>query len=212
MRTKWGYRLDESSEEEPRETQPYSPLSDLTSNSSMVRCVENTIYFYADVNLNTCCELNRLLRDVDSKLNQAKTIMNNPEFNPIIHLRINSFGGDVFSAMATVDTIRSLRSTVYSYIEGSAASAATMISVVAKKRFIGKNSLMLIHQLSSICSGTFEQLQDEHENNKRIMGIIKNLYKQYTKIPMKELDNILKRDLWFDSETCLRFGLADEIF
>jgi ATP-dependent protease ClpP protease subunit len=210
MKTKWGYRLEESSEEE-RETLPYSPLSDIANNSGFVRCVENTIYFYADVNANTCCELNRLLRDVDSKLNQAKVIMNNPDFNPIIHLRINSFGGDVFAAMSTVDTIRSLRSSVYSYVEGAAGSAATMISVVAKKRLIGRNSLMLIHQLSSICSGTYEQLQDEHENNRRIMGIIKNLYKQYTKIPMKELDNILKRDIWFDSDICLKHGLVDEI-
>jgi len=212
MRTKWGYRLSDSSEEEEKETQPYSPLSDLTNSSGFVRCVENTIYFYADVNANTCCELNRLLRDVDSRLNQAKVIMNNPGFNPIIHLRINSFGGDVFAAMATVDTIRSLRCDVYSYVEGAAGSAATMISVAAKKRFIGKNSLMLIHQLSSICSGTFEQLKDDNENNHRIMGIIKNLYKQYTKIPVKELENILKRDIWFDSATCLKYGLIDEIF
>jgi ATP-dependent protease ClpP protease subunit len=213
MKTKWGYRAnDDGGEEEQKESLPFSPLSDLVTNTGITRCVENTIYFYADVTSGSCCELNRLLRDVDSKLNQAKIVMNNPEFNPIIHLRINSFGGDVFAAMSTVDTIRSLRSSVYSYIEGSAASAATLISVVAKKRFIGKNSLMLIHQLRTICSGTFEQLQDEHENNKRVMDIIKNLYKQYTKISMKELDNILKRDIWFDGPTSLKYGLVDEIY
>jgi ATP-dependent protease ClpP protease subunit len=70
---------------------------------------------------------------------------------------------------------------------------------------------MLIHQLSSISAGTFEQLEDCQENNKRLMSLIKTIYKQYTKIPMKELDNILKHDLWIDSATCLRHGLVDEV-
>jgi ATP-dependent protease ClpP protease subunit len=43
------------------------------------------------------------------------------------------------------------------------------------------------------------------------MSAIKSVYKEYTKIPMKELDAILKRDLWFDSSTCLQHGLVDVI-
>lgn len=210
MRMKWGVRLNEDSGEELGS--PSNPLADLVNAQGMTKLVENTIYFYSDVTSISCCELNRLLREVDSRLQQAKLIMNSPGFTPVIHLRINSFGGDVFAAMSVVDTIRTLKSDVYTYIEGSAASAATMISVVAKKRLIGKHSLMLIHQLSSIANGTFEQLEDEQMNNRRLMTLIKNLYKQFTKIPMKELDNILKRDIWFDSSTCLEYGLVDEIF
>ena len=43
------------------------------------------------------------------------------------------------------------------------------------------------------------------------MATIKSIYKQYTKLPMKKLDEILKHDLWFDSKTCLDYGLVDEI-
>lgn len=173
--------------------------------------IENTVYFYSDVTSSSCCELNRTLREIDSKLQQVKVTLNTTEFVPVIHLRISSFGGDVFAAMSVVDTIRNLKTKIYSYVEGSAASAATMISIAANKRFIGKNSLMLIHQLSSMASGTFEQLEDEQTNNRRLMVIIKNLYRQYTKIPMKELETILKRDLWLESDICLKHGLVDEI-
>ena len=137
--------------------------------------------------------------------------MNDPEFDPTIHLRINSYGGEIFAGLSTVDVIRSLRTKVYTYVEGAAASAATLISIAGKKRFIGKNSFMLLHQLSSVCAGTFERLEDEHENNKRIMNSMKSLYKEYTKIPMKELDQILKRDIWFDANTCLKYGIVDAI-
>lgn len=66
-----------------------------------------------------------------------------------IYLHINSFGGSLYDAYAAVDTIKNLRVPVYSIIEGCAASAGTIISVVCTKRFIGKNAHMLIHQLSS---------------------------------------------------------------
>jgi ATP-dependent Clp endopeptidase proteolytic subunit ClpP len=187
------------------------PTSDLLTNDTSIRTLDNTIYFYSDISVIACSELNRLLREVDIRLNQAKLSMDNETFEPIIHLRINSYGGDVLAGLSTVDTIRSLKSHVYTYVEGAAASAATLITVAGKKRFIGKNSMMLIHQLSSVCSGTFERLNDEQQNNRRIMDLIKSIYKQYTKIPMKELETILKRDLWLDSDTCLKYGIVDKV-
>lgn len=207
MTLKWGL----NQEEESSETQSSQQLLDITTTQGSVRHVDNTIFFYSDIATTPCAELNRLLREVDSKLNAAKHVMLIDDYTPTIHLRINSYGGDMFAGLSTVDTIRSLKSRVYTYVEGAAASAATLISVSGSKRFIGKNSLMLIHQLSSISAGTFEQLEDCHENNRRLMGLIKGIYKQYTKIPMKELDAILKHDLWIDSSACLSYGLVDQI-
>ena len=70
---------------------------------------------------------------------------------------------------------------------------------------------MLIHQLSSGLYGKYNELEDDMENNKHLMTTIKSIYKRYTTIPMKKLDEILKHDLWFDSKTCLKYGLVDEI-
>lgn len=189
-----------------------NPMADIMNVHGSVRCQDNTIHFYSDINTASCAELNRLLRETDSKLQQSAVVMANPTYTPIIHLRINSYGGDVFAGLSTVDVIRSLRSHVYTYVEGAAASAATLISVSGNKRFVGKHSLMLIHQISSICQGTFEEMKDDQENNERLMGIIKGIYKERTKIPMKELDQILKRDIWFPSDVCIKYGLVDEIF
>lgn len=213
MIKKWSWRnSSEPSEEAYVELEKQAPLLDIMNTHGSIRAVDNTIHFYSDINTISCAELNRLLRETDSKLQQAAVVMNNPTFQPLIHLRINSFGGDVFAGLSTVDTIRSLKSKVYTYIEGSAASAATIISVSGARRFIGKNSMMLIHQLSSIMAGTFEEMKDDIENSTRIMNIIKSIYKQHTKIPTKELDEILKHDIWFDSAICLKYGLVDEVF
>ena len=100
---------------------------------------------------------------------------------------------------------------VYTYIDGFAASAATLISVAGKKRFITKNSIMLIHQLSSGNEGKFQEMDDNMRNMENFMHKIKVIYGESTSIPEEELDEILKHDLWLDAETCKRYGLIDEI-
>jgi ATP-dependent protease ClpP protease subunit len=209
MRKYWG--SEESEEESLRELPQSLPTSDLLLPAGSIKVLDNSIQFYAEISGSTCSELNRLLRELDTRMQHAKITMNDSSFDPVIHLRMHSYGGDVLAGLASVDTIRSLKTKVYTYVEGAAASAATIISIAGKKRHIGKNSFMLIHQLSSVCAGTFERLEDEQENNRRMMNTIKSLYKEYTKIPMKELDNILKRDIWFDAATCLKYGLVDEV-
>ena len=44
-----------------------------------------------------------------------------------------------------------------------------------------------------------------------MMETIKRVYKEYTKVPEKKLDEILKHDLMWDAETCLKYGLIDNI-
>ena len=51
----------------------------------------------------------------------------------------------------------------------------------------------------------------ETENNRRLMKSIKSIYKEYTKVPMAKIDEILKHDIWFDANTCLEYGLIDTI-
>ena len=39
-----------------------------------------------------------------------------------------------------------------------------------------------------------------------------NIYKEYADIPKKQLNDILKHDLWWDIEQCIKCGLVDEIW
>ena len=59
--------------------------------------------------------------------------------------------------------------------------------------------------------GKYEELKDSIENCDLFMQIIKDIYDEHTKIPKKKLKEILKHDLWLDAETCLEYGLVDEI-
>tara|TARA_R100000742_G_C4278034_1_gene100444 strand:+ start:87 stop:707 length:621 start_codon:yes stop_codon:yes gene_type:complete len=203
----WKYNNQEEGNETSTPPQYYISSSS-SGGGSVTKIVENNIYFYGDILESNALELNAALFELDKKLSVAGVYL---DVNPIINLRINSYGGSLFAGLATVDVIRNLNCTVHSYIEGAAASAATIISVACSKRYIGKYSKMLIHQLSAGVYGKYTELEDDMENNKHLMDTIKDIYKAYTNLPMKKLNEILKHDLWFDSKTCLEYGLVDEI-
>ena len=100
---------------------------------------------------------------------------------------------------------------VVTVIDGCAASAATLMSVVGTHRMMHRHSFMLIHQLSSWLAGKYAEMQDDMKNNDLLMKTIKGVYEEHTKIPKSHLSKILKHDLWWDAKKCLSYGLVDEI-
>ncbi len=62
-----------------------------------------------------------------------------------INLRINSLGGDVFDGMAMYNVIKRREAKTTVYIEGIAASIATIIALGADEVVMAENSLFMIH-------------------------------------------------------------------
>lgn len=178
-------------------------------NEKHISVQDNKIYFYSGVNRNACCELNKKISELESK---AITLSQNLDMPaPPIKLYINSGGGSIVSGIASMDTMLRCKVDVETYVDGFSASAGTFLSVVGKRRFMSRNSYMLIHQLSSNFWGTYSNFDDEKKNLDLMMKTIKDIYKQYTKLPMKKLDEMLKHDLMWDAQTCLKYGMIDEI-
>jgi ATP-dependent Clp endopeptidase proteolytic subunit ClpP len=167
------------------------------------------IYYYTEVNKASILDLNRAIHASEADMLHTANILDIPA--PSIKLHINSPGGSLFDGLAAVDYVRKCKVPVHSIIEGMAASAATLISVMAHKRSINKHSYMIIHQLSSGAIGKFEELMDDMENNKALMKAIKQIYLERTKIPESLLKDILKKDIYFDAKQCLKYGLVDNI-
>jgi ATP-dependent protease ClpP protease subunit len=176
---------------------------------SSVETSGSRIFFYSEVSKDSVLTLNKALRDLAVKQTTIGAIHEIPP--PPIRLHINSPGGSLLDGFAAVDYIRACKVPVYSVIDGSAASAATLMSVVATKRYIHKHGFMLIHQLSGGLWGKYEDMIDDFKNSELFMNTLGTIYKEKTKIPEKTLKEMLKRDLWFDAKTCLKYGMVDEI-
>ena len=174
----------------------------------LIKSCNNHIYFYSPVNDKTALALNMTINEVTNKVMKNCVDF---EMCPNIYLHINSGGGEVNAALSTVDTIRNNKIPIVSIIEGSAASAATLISIVCHERHIHKHAMMLIHQISGGFWGKMEEFKDEMKNMKQTMKIIMKIYKEYGKIPEEKLSELLKKDIWWKSKKCLKMGLVDKV-
>jgi len=187
-------------------------ISDVSSDKQKYVSVidNNELYFYNDVNVESALVINKTLNDLARQLLIAKITFDLQE-TPHIKLHINSDGGEVFGALSIVDRIQSSKVPIHSYAEGLVASASTLISVSCHKRYIRKNTILLIHQVRSWFEGTYEDFNDEKQNMDLIMKVVKGIYLKHTKFTEDELNTLLKRDLYLNAEDAIKYGLADEI-
>ena len=174
----------------------------------LVERQHNHVYFYSDVDKDSIFSLKKIMREAENEI-----LKNEIDYGILgtIYIHISSYGGYVTDGFNGYDIINSSRVPTVTISEGGVASAATFLLMAGKKRQMAKNSYILIHQLSGVAWGNYEQLKDDMKNSKEFMKKIRNLYKEKTTIPKEELNKILKHDLWWDSETCLKYGLIDEI-
>ena len=177
--------------------------------ATTVQSTNNNIYFYGAVSESSTLQLKTKLEELDTHL-QTIAIHYKIEAPPI-HLHIQSYGGSLLHTFYIMDVIKLLKTPVYTYIDGFAASAATLMSVCGKRRFMTESSVMLVHQLSSGASGKFEEIKNEYSNLVEFMEIIKKTYLNYGNISSDSLDALLKQDLWLNSAKSLEYGFIDEI-
>lgn len=205
-------KTKESEKNDDNESLKDNLLSTLSNknNDTKIERENNHIYFYSEVERESIFELIALIREAEEESVLTSLKLNIEELPIFLH--INSLGGCVHNALLAIDVISSCKVPIHTIIDGATASAGTLISIVGKKRYIRPSARMLIHQLSSQCWGKMNEIEDEYENLKNLMEEIKKIYKDNTSIPKKELEKILKHDLWFDSDKCIQYGLADELW
>lgn len=195
------------SEKEPESKKPVSEEEKKTP--TFIEVIDNRIYFYSRVDTEHILQLNRHIRTKGIDLHREAMIQNREPAN--IYLHIQSYGGSIFAGLAGMDEIIKSLVPVNTMIDGCCASAATFLSICGKRRCINRHAYMLIHQLSSFMWGKYEEFKDEMENLDELMAMIKKIYGEYTNIPTKKLEEVLKHDLWFDASKCKEYGMVDEI-
>ena len=168
-----------------------------------------TLHFYGPVTEESCFQLTFALEDLNKRAKHQKVIY--PDLNPCISLHIQSGGGSLMPTFYVCDVIKRIETPVNIYVDGFAASAASLITVCGDNRYMTKNSAMLIHQLTGATSGKFNELKDEMTNLNFFMNKVRNIYLENTKLNSSVLDNLLSSDVWLDAETCLAYGLIDKI-
>ena len=177
-------------------------INDIVESNDCIIIKGNHIYFYADINTKNILELIKIIKDLSLKLNNMK---NEYEVEGIIKLHIYSYGGDAFMGLSIYDFIKNSDIPIYTYIDGFIASAATFLFLAGHKRFMTENSSILIHQISTGFWGKFEDLKDEYKNTTELMKMVKKIYNDNTIMNKKNIDELLKRELYLTYKDALKY-------
>jgi len=128
-----------------------------------------------------------------------------------ILLEINSPGGDVACGMAIINTMIHSPCPIITIVNGYAASMAGFISVVGDHRLITKGSYWMAHAGEDGVIGNPQTILDRGVFLKRLEKDLNKIFTDKTKINKEEFEAILKGELWFSPEECLKKGIVDEI-
>jgi len=130
-----------------------------------------------------------------------------------IHVRINSPGGDVFAAHTISNLLQSYTGDVTVYIDGLAASAATIIIPAGKKCIMPSNAVMMIHNPAVGLCGYYAA--DDMVKMSKDLGIIKqsimNAYKTKCNLDDDQLSQLMDDETWLTADMAKQYGFADEI-
>ena len=128
-----------------------------------------------------------------------------------IKLFINSFGGSCYDGLALVDTILYSKTPVYTITLGSAMSMGLWIFMVGHKRFIGKNSTLMYHEVGY---GVWDKLE-EHKmvmpEMERLQAMYDDVVTSNTKVMQSQLTDYKTRkaDWYISSEDAIKLGFAE---
>jgi ATP-dependent protease ClpP protease subunit len=175
-----------------------------------VNRANNRIYFYSDIDRDSALRLITEMRLAEKDLLREQIDFELDAPRPL-YIHIYSYGGIVHSGFSIMDAILTSKVPIYSVIEGYAASAATIVSVVAKKRFINKHARFLIHEVSGMSWGKLSEMKDSTKNAEGLMEAIKKVYQEHSKMPKAIMEDLLKHDLDLTPEQCLKYGFVDKI-
>ena len=118
--------------------------------------------------------------------------------NDVIKIYINSYGGDMFTAIQFLRVLDETDATIVVSVEGACMSAATMIFMCADSIEVSEHSMFMFHNYSGGTIGKggemLDQLQHERTWSEKLL---RDIYKDF--LTEKEVESMLNnKDLWMD--------------
>lgn len=127
-----------------------------------------------------------------------------------LNIKINSPGGDVFSASEIYSELRSYNGNVNIKIIGLAASAASVISMAGHSS-MSPTAQLMVHNVSSCASGDYRDMDHMSEVLKNANDTIANAYICKSGMSREQALELMNNESWLSAQKAKELGLIDEI-
>lgn len=128
-----------------------------------------------------------------------------------IDLHINSPGGAVFDGNAIYNALKSHRASITTYIDGLAASIASVIALAGDKVVMAENALFMIHDPWGMAMGTADDMRSTADVLDKVKGTITGVYASRTGRDEDDIAADMKAETWYSASEALAAGFVDEV-
>lgn len=126
-------------------------------------------------------------------------------------LWINSPGGDVFAAAQIYNMLMDYDGKVNVYIDGLAASAASVIAMAGTTVSMSPVAMMMIHNPWTVAQGEARDMEKVITMLSEIKESIINAYELRTGLSRTKLSHLMDSETWFNAKKAVELGFADTI-
>lgn len=128
-----------------------------------------------------------------------------------IDLHINSPGGSVTDGIAIFNLLKNHKSTVNVYIDGLAASMASVIAMAGDTITMPENALMMIHNPWGGAMGDAEELRKTANVLDKMKTALISAYANKTGIDSDEISELMDAETWMTGAEAVEKGFANQV-
>lgn len=129
-----------------------------------------------------------------------------------INVRINSGGGDVFAGMAIYSMLQRHSANITVYVDGLAASIASIIAMAGDQVIMPKGAMMMIHNpWSSVWGGDATDFRHMADVLDKIKQAMLDVYTSKSSLSVDEISSLLDAETWMTAQEAVDSGFADVV-
>ena len=164
------------------------------------------LYFFGDINSESLGEWQKYYPD-DKAPKDVQDFLDQLDGVSKINVHINSGGGSVFGGIAIYNILKRHNAEIVVYVEGLAASIASVIAMAGDKIIIPANAQMMLHKPSSITWGNADDMRKEADILDGCQKVILNTYMQHAKdgVTAEEINALIDAETWKNGEEWQEF-------
>lgn len=128
-----------------------------------------------------------------------------------LNIYINSYGGEVFEGFAIYNTLKNYKGYKTVYVDGIAASIASVIAMCGNKVVMNKASMLMIHNASGLAYGNADEMKKVVNALEQINEVIRGVYMAKTGMDETTIKNLMDNETYLKPQDALDYGFIDEI-
>lgn len=128
-----------------------------------------------------------------------------------ITVRINSNGGSVFAGVAIHSMLKRHKAKITVYIDGIAASIASIIAMAGDEIIMPNGSMLMIHLPWTFGMGNAKDFRKLADDLEEIGASMSDIYIARTGIDKEELAQLLEDETWMSATTAVEKGFATRL-